>query len=341
METKCSIINLVQQQIWGIIPDWLDVIHNILYARYFGGGIDIGKLEAAMGRKLDNKFEINIRSVYPAYVRDKKLEDKYLYNHKESKIALIPVHGAIAKRMNLFHEISGGVSTELLRKSIDEAINSPEIDAIVLDVESPGGTVDGTKEIADFIYESRGKKPIIAHANGLMASAAYWISSAVDRITAYDTAQVGSIGVITAHYDYSKQDEMKGVKRTYLYSGKYKAMGNDTEPLSKEAKNYIQKQLDDIYTMFVESVAMHRGKDVKHVLSHMADGRIFLAKDALEAGLIDDIMNLEQTIQLAAEMADGKDGEAEIRKVALALNDDPILNIEKISYEEVCALSGG
>ena len=323
-QMKHSLINLVQQQVWGILPEWLDLIHNILYAHYFGNGVDLQKVEADAGRKLDNKFEVEVRPVFVwddedqrSSREDEDVEPQLYDIHKQDRInvAVIPMHGPIAKRMNLFHAISGGVSTELLKAAIEDALGNPTVDAIVLDVESPGGTVDGTKELADFIYEQRGIKPILAHANGLMASAAYWIGSAADMITAYDTAQVGSIGVITAHYDYSKADEMEGVKRTFIYAGKYKAMGNDAEPLPKEAKDYIQQKVDDIQTMFVTSVARNRGKDIDYVLKNMADGKIFLAEEAQKVGLIDERMYLEQTINLAATMvAESKGGSVQVAK---------------------------
>jgi signal peptide peptidase SppA len=135
----------------------------------------------------------------------------------------------------------------------------------------------------------RGKKPIMAYADGQMTSAAYLIGSAADKVYASKTARVGSIGVIMAHYDYSKAQEMRGVKKTYLYSGKYKAMGHDSEPLSDEAKAYLQGHLDDYYTMFVDMVAQQRGVDSKTVLEKMADGKIFIGKKAIEPGLIDGI----------------------------------------------------
>jgi len=294
------IFDYINELPFAIIPEYLDNIHAILYERYVNGHTNIDKLEG-----FENKFEVKVVKVFAGGTwGDKPCGSVDPSESNGKSITVIPVHGPIAKRMNLFHAISGGTSTEVLRASIQENIDNPEIDAIVLDFESPGGTVDGTKELADFIYANRGTKPILAHANGLMASAAYWIGSATDRITAYDTAHIGSIGVITAHYDYSKQDEMKGLKRTLIYAGKYKPMGNDANPLSSEAKDYIQSRVDDVYKMFVDSIAKHRDKEVQHVLSNMADGKIFLAKESQEVGLIDDIMSLDDTINLAAQMAE-------------------------------------
>ena len=284
------IIDLVQQTAWAITEPMLDVIHNIIYSKYFGNGIDMAQVEATLGKKLDNTYDVSTVNT----------------------VAVIPMHGVMGKRMNMFSRISGGVSTELVKRDIQMALDNPDIDAIVLDIDSPGGMVAGVKVLSDFIYESRDKKPIVAHANGLMASAAMWVGSAASLITASDgTANVGSIGVITVHYDYSKMDEMDGIKRTHLYAGRYKAMGNDAEPLNKDAKDYIQKQIDNLYTIFVNDIARNRNASIDKVLTEMADGKIMLADDAIKVGLIDRIATLEETIQIVAQMAEDKKKDAQ------------------------------
>jgi signal peptide peptidase SppA len=266
-----KLIELAQEMPWAITPDVLDVIHVVLAAKLHATPLDLSGIEAQIGRPLDN-------------TRDSELDIR-------DGVAVIPVRGILAKRMNLFTAISGGTSTEILKKDIEGALNNPDVEAVILDIDSPGGAVAGTKELATWLYEQRGTKPIYAYANEQMASAAYWIGSAADKIFAQATAQVGSIGVITAHYDYSQYDAQRGVKRTFLTAGKYKAMGNDAEPLSQEARDYIQEHLDQLYTLFIDSVAANRNYSTEHVLTEMADGRIFLAKQAMTVGLIDNITN--------------------------------------------------
>lgn len=287
-ELKSAVIDYVQQQFWAITEPMLDVIHEILHARYYGD-------EA---RRADQLDKFMAAKVLVAGGNDEK--KKY---HVDNGVAIIPVIGTISKRMNWFSDVSGGASTELLQRDIQSAIDDPSVNSIVLDVDSPGGTVDGVQKLQDFIYAARDKKPILSHANGLMASGAMWIGSAANKvIAAEDTTQVGSIGVITAHYDYSKYYEDKGLKKTYLYSGRYKAAGADNAPLNKEDKEYIQSRLDGIYTIMVDSIARNLGTSSDKVLSDMADAKMFLAKDAVKAGLIHDIATLEDTVVMAREM---------------------------------------
>jgi signal peptide peptidase SppA len=156
------------------------------------------------------------------------------------------------------------------------------------------------------VYAARGQKPIVAFANGMMASAAYWIGSAADEIVAEETAEIGSIGVVMMHYDYSGADEQAGVKRTILQAGHYKAMGNDTEPLSEEAEEYFQGHLDYLYTLFVDAVARNRDVTAEAVIEDMAEGRIFIGRQAVDAGLVDRLGNFETAMALVMEQAAGR-----------------------------------
>jgi signal peptide peptidase SppA len=215
-------------------------------------------------------------------------------------VAVVPIVGTIKKRAYGLEALSGARTTLDIQNDIQEALDNPRISAIVLDIDSPGGTVDGTKELADFIAAA--DKPVVAYANGLMASAAMWIGSAADYIIGYDTANIGSIGVIIQHQDWSKAEEDAGVKTTYIYAGKYKAMGNSSEPLSEESKVYIQSKVDKLYTMFVNDIAKNRGLEVQYVLDKLATAETFLAQEAMELKLIDSVGNLSDAIAKAKEL---------------------------------------
>jgi signal peptide peptidase SppA len=173
-----------------------------------------------------------------------------------------------------------------IRREVAAAVDDHSVKAVVLRVSSPGGLVSGCKELADFIHAAGQKKHIYAYADGQMCSAAYWIGSAAKDIAAPVTAYIGSIGVRTLHVDWSKWDEQAGLKFTHLAAGEYKALGNEDEPLSKKARDYFQGHLDDLYSIFVDSVARQRGVDRDKALS-MADGKVFLADEAQELGLVD------------------------------------------------------
>lgn len=241
------------------------------------------------------------------FVLDEELKSQAPARQTFGSTVVIPMRGTLFKRLSGMQAFSGGVSMEGTRNKIQEALDNPKVNSIVLSIDSPGGTVAGTMELSDFITQAKAVKPIIAYADGLMASAGYWIGASCSKIVAYSTANIGSIGVVTSHADFSKYDEENGVKITHIYAGKYKAAGNPNEPLSDESKDYIQSRIDGIYTLFVDSVAYNRNIEKQKVIDTQA--KVFLAGEALEAGLIDHIGSLEYAVTLAQNLAKEKEGE--------------------------------
>src|SRR5437879_2480319 len=160
------------------------------------------------------------------------------------KVAILPLFGVISQRMNMLSEFSGGTSTEQFAAAFDAMLANPDIRSIVIDVDSPGGSVAGTAELAQRIYDARDQKKIVAIADSLAASAAYWIGSAASEFWATPTAEVGSIGVFAVHVDTSKADEEAGVKYTIIKAGKFKAEGSPYEPLAADARDYMQGRVD-------------------------------------------------------------------------------------------------
>ncbi len=223
-------------------------------------------------------------------------------------VAVIPVYGLMDRRMNLFMQISGGVSTDLLRKAVAKAAADPSVRAILLDVDSPGGSVHGPLDVSNAVRDAAAAKPVVAFTGEAMLSGAYWACSAASRVVAMPTAQVGSIGVWTLHVDLSAADEMQGVKRTYLSSGRYKTIASDNKPLSEEGAAYLQAQSDYYYSLFIQGVAGNRGVTAQEVLERMADGRIFIGEQAREAGLVDHIGDLEFALALAGQLATDTEG---------------------------------
>lgn len=262
------LIDVVQGP-WAITPKMLDEVQGIYLTHLRGEKIDIAAVEAKLGRTLSSQQK-------PYELQD--------------GVAILCLDGVIAKKANLFMQVSGGVSTQMAAAQFDEALADDDVSSILLVIDSPGGTVDGTQELVNKIYAARGQKPIIALADGLMASAAYWVGSAADSIfAASDTTEIGSIGVVAQHMDTSAKDAQAGVKRTEVYAGKYKRIASSTAPLTDEGKAYIQDSVDSLYSIFVDSVARNRGMDTETVLRDMADGRVFLAQDAVKRGLVDGV----------------------------------------------------
>lgn len=232
------------------------------------------------------------RSAMQAILGPKRAVDAQPYDVVDG-IALVEVSGVISKRP-YWGDSAGATLT--IRKNIQAALDDAAVEAILLQVDSPGGTVDGTAELAEFVFQARESKPVFAYADGLMCSAAYWIGSAAQQVFAPATAQVGSIGVLMAHMDISRLLEDWGVKITFLHAGEDKVLGNYAEPLSDKARAYFQSRLDEIYGLFLDAVAKHRGVS-RGQAADMAEGRVFHGREAMRLGLVDAIMNLDQAVQ--------------------------------------------
>jgi signal peptide peptidase SppA len=213
-------------------------------------------------------------------------------------VAILPIDGVIAKRMNMFTQISGGTSTQLAAQALQQAINDPAVHSIVLSIDSPGGTVDGTQALANAVLKARDSgKAIVTLGDGCMCSAAYWIGSAAQAVYIADsTTQVGSIGVVASHIDVSGAQASQGVKTTEISAGKYKRIASQYGPLTKDGRQSIQDNLDYTYSLFVNAVAKNRNVSGATVLANMADGRVFTGKQAIDAGLVDGIETLDSLI---------------------------------------------
>jgi len=223
---------------------------------------------------------------------------KKLQTSSPGSVALIPVVGIVSHRMSLMSELSGpgGASVQSITAQLRQALDDGNCKAIVLDVDSPGGSVSGVMELADEIYNARKKKPITAVCNAMACSAAYWLASAAEELVCTPSGQCGSIGVYMLHQDESKALENDGIKITLIKAGKYKAEGNPAEPLSDEARAAFQSQVDDYYGMFVKAVAQNRGTTQAKVRDGYGQGRSLLAASAVKAGLADRIATLDDVL---------------------------------------------
>jgi len=214
----------------------------------------------------------------------------------DGDVAVIEVEGVLTKNPTYLTAILGGSSMRQLEACFTDAVRNPAVKGIILAIDSPGGTVDGTQSFCNAIYAARGSKPILAHSDGVMTSAAYWIGAAADKIyISGDTVTVGSIGVVATHVDVSEQDAKFGEKWTEITAGTFKRIASAHAPLTAEGQEYIQSQVDHIYSVFVQSVAKFRGSSVDKIL-RSADGKIFMGKQAVNAGLVDGMANLKELV---------------------------------------------
>lgn len=260
---------------WALQPEKMRAVIEFLAFKAAGGDFTSEELAARMTKKADAEVA-----------------------RAEGAVAVIPVYGVLAQRMNLMSEFSGGTSYQLLEGSLNAALASDEIKAVVLDIDSPGGGVPGAMELGTAIRAVRGgQKPIVAQVNSLAASAAYWIASQADEIVVTPSGRAGSIGVYTYHDDLSGMFEKQGVNRTYISAGEHKVDGNETAPIKGDALNFVQKLVDESYANFVDAVAEGRGVTRATVLDRFGQGRVFGAAELVERGMADRIGTFSETLE--------------------------------------------
>lgn len=211
---------------------------------------------------------------------------------------VIQIRGTISQhsRGDLSSWLFGGSNCEDIAKQFREFMADENVSKIVLDIDSPGGSSYGIADLAAEIFAARGKKPIIAIANSVAASAAYWIGSQADYFYATEGAIAGSIGVYCMHQDVSGWAEKEGLSVTFISAGKYKTAGNQFEALDEATRSRIQARVDEVYDRFVADVARGRGASVSAVKAGYGEGDVLAAHQALAAGLIDGIQTLEDVI---------------------------------------------
>lgn len=265
---------------WAILPAQLLEMQAIYAAHLRGPKIDIEAIEAKLGRALANE-----PAAYTVH----------------NGVAVLPVQGVIAPKANMMTRISGGASAQMLAGEVRAAMADSAVQSLILSIDSPGGSVLGTPELAAAIRAAADIKPVVAHTDGTMASAAYWTGSAANHVyVSGPTVQVGSIGVVATHQDISGAEAQAGVKTTEITAGSYKRIASQHGPLTKPGRSAIQEQVDYLYSLFVDAVASHRGTTPQAVLSEMADGRVFIGQQALTAGLVDGFSSLDGLIESMA-----------------------------------------
>ncbi|MGO7030643.1 S49 family peptidase [Rhizobium ruizarguesonis] len=220
-------------------------------------------------------------------------------------VDVLNLFGTICSRATALDDVSQqAVSLERFQKVFQEAAARPNNAGIVLNIDSPGGTIDLVPETVAMIRKARRSgRPIVAVANTYAASAAYWIACACDEIAVTPSGEVGSIGVYVLHQDMSKALEKAGVQMTFVKEGPRKAEGNILEPLSAEARSALQERVRDGYDMFVADVARGRRvspnvvrADPEKDKKHFGGGRMYGAKKAVQLGMADRVATLDETV---------------------------------------------
>jgi signal peptide peptidase SppA len=197
-------------------------------------------------------------------------------------IAHIPIGGAIGAKLSGFAKAIGAVDSQDVARDVAEAEADPRVKAILFDIDSPGGMVTGTAELADLVAAA--KKPTAAFTDGMMASAAYWIGSATGAVYATRSAQLGSIGVYLPVMDMKGYYEQMGVKIELIKGGKLKGIGYPGTSLSDTAREFLQNRVNQLYAEFKTHVRAMRGPGIAE---ETMQGQTFYGPESVSRGLAD------------------------------------------------------
>ena len=255
-------MKLLNQTIWAITPEMLQTMTEIASETRKSPEA----IAKEMGREMRNTNAVSIRD----------------------GVAVIKVSGPLFRYANLMTRICGATSYELLAQDFNKAVQNPNIKGILLDIDSPGGEVNGCSELSDMIYQARGTKPIIAYASGACCSGAYWIASACDKILAADTAILGSIGVVSI---FEKDDDGKTVE---IVSSQSPNKRPDVNTEAGKAK--IQARVDELAEVFIAKVARNRGITAVDVVKNFGAGDVSVGQHAVRNGLADGLSSFEDII---------------------------------------------
>jgi signal peptide peptidase SppA len=259
------IISKVTRQPWVITGEKLSAIMDALDARIAG---DFKAMD------------------YDAPERDNERAEYREFQIGGKTVAVIPVHGILGKHLSSMETACGGCSLDTLQNQLQAAGSSPRINQILLDVNSPGGTVTGTPETAAMIREARAAKPVWAFTDSEACSGGMWLASQCDRVYATESATLGSVGVRMVLLDYTRKLEEEGVKVNAISSGKYKLLGAPFRALSEEERDMLQTESDRIHQQFQKAIQAVRAVETAHL-----QGQVFRGEESAGIGLIDGVVN--------------------------------------------------
>jgi len=242
---------------------------------------------------LDEKIILELAKMQPSLsARRKKITPTI-----EDGVGILPIHGTLVQRTGGLNAFSLLTSYADIEANFYGMLNSAEVQAILLDVDSGGGEAAAVFDLIDLIYSMRGKKPIIGIINERAMSAAYGLVSAADEVFLSRTALAGSIGVLMLHIDQTEKDKKEGLKYTAIHSGSKKVDLSSHLPLTQEMLTEVQAKVDKIYDLFVSTISRNNGIDTKEVYAQEAG--IYMGEDAIQAGLADRIFSYEEAFQYA------------------------------------------
>lgn len=234
----------------------------------------------------------------------------------ERVIAVVEISGTMTK---FGSSMSSQGSTLRARREIRKAAGDSRVTGILLKLDSPGGSVSGTPDLARDVAEAAKQKPVYAYAEDLCCSAAYYVASQATKVYANENAIVGSIGVYFVIDDFSKLYEETGITAHVVKFGAHKGDGVEGTPITDEMLAGWQEEVDTLGEQFVAAVAKGRGLS-KAAAGKLADGRVWIGQAAVDAKLIDGVQTLDKTLQQLAKAKPGSGAKAEA-------TNDPLLTL--------------
>jgi ClpP class serine protease len=301
MSKLSRVVAAVYDKPWFIRPDYLATIDEIVRLHVGGGRL--------------SQDEIHDRLVAAGAAAGPRRG-----SGTAGSVRVIPIYGPIFPRANLMTEFSGGATISSIRAQFRDAMDDDAVGSILFDVDSPGGYTDGVEELSAEIRAARGRKPMVASANYLIASAALYVVSGVDEITASPSSEVGWVGTVLVHQEFSKMDEMDGVTTTIVRNPPGKYGGNPYEPLSDQALAEFTQLVDERSGEFERAMSKGRGVPISKVRSDFGQGGGMSAARAKAAGLVDRVETFDDTY---LRLATGKGPAARGTTAIAAIEDVP------------------
>jgi ClpP class serine protease len=255
------VLDAITAQPWAITQEALSTILSVARRE-----ADLEAVQARLGRPLANTRSVTQRGA----------------------AAIVPIAGPIFRRANLFSQISGATSIDILARDFRAALDDPAVAAIVLEIDSPGGEVAGVNAFADMVYAARGQKPIIAYVGSQACSAAYWIAAQADTIVTDATAMLGSIGVVMAMPTDRADGELEFTSS--------QSPNKRPDVGSSAGRQQMQQLIDATADVFIAAVSRGRGVSAETVVADFGAGGVLVGEAAVQAGMADRVGSLEDIL---------------------------------------------
>jgi signal peptide peptidase SppA len=224
----------------------------------------------------------------------------------DNGVGVISINGGLVNSDKWYLKYLGMVGYPHIQDSIVEAYSNPDVKSVVLSIKSPGGAVSGIAETAAAVRALGTIKPVSTHAEGIMASGGYWLGSQTGDVMAASMTQIGSIGVVMTHIEYSKMMENAGITATVLRKGEYKMLMTPHEPLSDKAKAQAHSDMNVIYDAFTQDVANGMGVSQDTVKNSWGEGRVFWTNEAVQLGMANSSGSLTDAVAKSAQTAENR-----------------------------------